>query len=352
MKVSIVGIVGIPATYGGFETLVENLTRARAQHIDYTVFCSVFGDQPRCKTHNNARLVNIPLKANGPQSIVYDIVCLIYCIFSRPDVTLILGVSGCLFLPFYRLFSKSKVIVNIDGMEWKRSKWKRLAKYFLKCSEWSAVRFANTVISDNEAIREYVENEYGLESFCIAYGGDHVICEQSQPISEEGNYFFSVGRVEPENNIDIILSAFSKSKYKIKFVGNWSVNSYGSRLKEKYSLFENLELIEPIYDLNELYRLRENCIGYIHGHSAGGSNPSLIEAMHFSKPIFAFDCVFNRFTTENSALFFTDSESLICLLRASDDNLKNEVATKMRSIAERKYRWKTIAESYEQLFVT
>ena len=92
MKVSIVGIVGIPAKYGVW-TLVENLTEARVQHIDYTVFCSILGSQPRCKTHNNAQLVNIPLKANGPQSIVYDVVCLIYCIFSRPDVTLILGVS-------------------------------------------------------------------------------------------------------------------------------------------------------------------------------------------------------------------------------------------------------------------
>lgn len=139
MNIAVVGVVGIPACYGGFESLVENLTLHKSDNVNYTVFCSSKAYQEHLNTHNEAKLVYLPLKANGVQSIPYDILSLVKCLKLKPDVVLILGVSGCIFLPFFKLFSKAKIVTNIDGLEWKRDKWNWLVKKFLKFSERIAV---------------------------------------------------------------------------------------------------------------------------------------------------------------------------------------------------------------------
>lgn len=138
----------------------------------------------KLKNYKNAELIYLPINANGVSSIIYDIMCLIICLFKRPDVVLILGVSGCLFLPIYKLFSKSKIIVNIDGLEWRRNKWGTFAKKFLKISEAISIRIADIIISDNQAIADYVENKYNKKSVVIAYGGDHAT-NLSTPIDDD-----------------------------------------------------------------------------------------------------------------------------------------------------------------------
>lgn len=349
-KISIVGIVGLPAAYGGFESLVENLTRFAATDIQYEVFCSSKQHSAELKSHNGAILRYIPLKANGMQSIPYDILSILFSIKNRPDVLLVLGVSGAIALPLVKIFSRCKVITNIDGLEWKRDKWGRLAKSFLKLSEAIAVRYSDVVITDNQAISDYVFNEYKSKSTVIAYGGDHSILHgQEVKQSDEFPFYLTICRIEPENNIDLILQAFSESDEKIKFIGNWKSSEYGRRLVSKYGSVSNIELIDPVYDIKQLYRIRSLCKGYIHGHSAGGTNPSLVEAMHFAKPIYAFDCAFNRFTTENRAFYFKDSAQLSQLL--SDYTLdKDKNASLMKDIAERRYTWEIITKQYEDLY--
>lgn len=347
-KVSILGTVGIPACYGGFESLVENLTKYSSKNIKYTVYCSSNNYSNKIKEYNNASLIYQPLDANGVQSIPYDILSMVISLFNRPDVTLILGVSGCIFLPFYRLLSKSKIVTNIDGLEWKRDKWGRLARKFLKFSELLAVKYSDVVISDNQAIADYVKSEYNIESKVIAYGGDHVLIKNKKIDNGKGDYFLSLCRIEPENNVEMILNAFSKTNKKIKFVGNWDRSEFGRRLKNKYAEFDNIQLINPVYNLDKLYDLRTNCIAYIHGHSAGGTNPSLVEAMHFVKPIYAYDCSFNRYSTENKCFYFQSYESLISLLE--EENATNKNAIDMKEIALRRYTWKIIAKQYESLY--
>ncbi len=347
--ISVIGTVGIPACYGGFESLVQNLVDYQSDSIKYRVYCSGSCYKEKRSHYKSATLCYIPLRANGGSSIVYDICSLINCLFRKTDVTLILGVSGCIFLPFYRVLSKSKVITNIDGLEWKRDKWGYLVRRFLKFSEKLAVKYSDIVISDNEAIAQYVKQEYNVTSVVIAYGGDHAITNSVNDFHQKGDYYLTVCRIEPENNIDLILGSFSKSKEKIKIVGNWNSSTYGRELKEKYSHFANMELLSPIYDVSKLFELRNNCFGYIHGHSAGGTNPSLVEAMHFSMPIYTFDCDFNRHTTENKAFYFKNSKQLNDLLNdAHLDKAKN--AFEMKDIASRKYTWQRITAFYEQLY--
>lgn len=346
-KISILGTVGIPACYGGFESLVENLTKYSSKNIKYTIYCSSSNYKNKVQEHNNASLIYLPLDANGIQSIPYDILSMVISLFKKPDVTVILGVSGCIFLPFYRLLSKSKIITNIDGLEWKRDKWGKFARKFLKFSEALAVKYSDIVISDNQAIADYVKNEYNINSEVIAYGGDHVLINK-KVVSKDQGYYLGLCRIEPENNVKMILDGFSKSDKNLKFIGNWDKSEFGIRLKKEYSGCSNIEIIDPIYDLTMLYNYRANCFAYVHGHSAGGTNPSLVEAMHFSKPIYAYDCKFNRYSTEDKCFYFESSESLISLLDEESDLNKN--AIDMKEIALRRYTWEIIAKQYEKLY--
>ncbi|ABI72665.1 DUF1972 domain-containing protein [Shewanella frigidimarina] len=350
IKVAVVGTVGIPACYGGFESLVENLTSYTSNKIEYDVFCSSKSYTNKRSHYNGAQLSYIPLNANGVQSIFYDIISLIFCIFKKPDVTLVLGVSGCLFLPVYRLLSKSKIVTNIDGLEWKRDKWSKWAKKFLKFSEYMAVKFSDVVITDNKAIGDYVNAEYSKDNVVIAYGGDHAIIE-GKHVGPEQDYYLSLCRIEPENNVQMILNAFSKSQHKLKFVGNWNSSEFGRKLKREFSDQPNIDIVDPIYDVNQLFKLRSECKGYVHGHSAGGTNPSLVEAMHFEKTIFAFDCNFNRYTTEDKAVYFSSSKELNDKLTEVTKDELAVISTDMKQIADRRYTWKVINHMYEETYL-
>ncbi|QDF75859.1 MULTISPECIES: DUF1972 domain-containing protein [Shewanella] len=350
LNVAVVGTVGIPACYGGFESLVENLTNYSSNNIQYDIFCSSKSYSERRSHYNGARLTYVPLSANGVQSIFYDVISLIKCIFKKPDVILILGVSGCLFLPIYRLFSNSKVVTNIDGLEWKRDKWSKWTKKFLKFSESMAVKYSDVIITDNKAIGHYVDEEYAKKNVVIAYGGDHAIIEGSEA-GPEKDYYLSLCRIEPENNVEMILQAFAESEQKLKFIGNWNSSEFGRELRYRFSGEPNIDIVDPIYDVNQLFKLRSECKGYVHGHSAGGTNPSLVEAMHFGKPIFAFDCDFNRYSTEDKALYFNSPEELNKQITFAEDDDLYTISQNMKLIAENRYTWKVINQMYESTYL-
>ena len=353
-KVAIIGTQGIPANYGGFETLVENIIGDNCSgDIQYTVFCSSKDMPSKIKEHKGARLKYVPLRANGVQSIPYDILSMMRSIRGY-DTILILGVSGCIFLPVFKLFCRKKVIVNIDGLEYRRAKWKGWVKKFLKFSEKYAVRFANVIITDNKGIQDYVKQEYKKETTLIAYGGDHALIDIAQEreteilkqyVLEAGGYSMSVCRIEPENNCHMTLEAFKNSKEKLVFIGNWNRNGYSKQLREEYNGYSNIMMLDSIYDLEILHTLRKNTKYYIHGHSAGGTNPSLVEAMFFGRPILSFDVVYNRETTKNKAHYYTNADDLLQLIEQGVDNGKE-----LKQIASEEYTWSKIAKEYEALY--
>lgn len=353
-NVAVVGIQGVPAQYGGFESLVENLIGDhKSEDIRYTVFCSGRDMKTHLAEYKGAELKYVPLRANGIQSIPYDMISFLR-IPRKTDVILVLGVSGCLILPVFRLFCRKRLIINIDGLEHRRAKWGKLAKTFLKLSEKMAVRYADVIISDNKGIQDYVREEYGKESELIAYGGDHAVRSVPQARTLDilrryglrpGAYAVTVCRIEPENNCHLVLEAFSKSDRELAFVGNWSRSAYGQELKEKYSAFPNIHILDPIYDIDTLYVLRMNAWAYVHGHSAGGTNPSLVEAMFFGNPVFAYDVVYNRETTGGGAMYWSSSDELLNLLSLDDFDTSSII-----DLANQKYTWKRIANQYEKLY--
>ncbi|MCM1139663.1 MAG: DUF1972 domain-containing protein [Muribaculum sp.] len=358
MKVAVIGTVGVPANYGGFETLVEQLIRHNlSDDLQYSVYCSKKSYPDERWVYHGAKTEYVGFNANGIQSIPYDILSIIRA-SRKSDVILILGVSGCAFLPIFRLFSKRRLVINIDGLEHRRDKWNKWARKFLKFSEKQAVKYADVIVTDNKGITDYVKEEYGKDSELIAYGGDHALThssnEETEAVLKEyglkaGEYALAICRIEPENNVHMILDAFERAGKRLVFIGNWQKSEYGKSLAEKYKDSKYVKITPAVYDLNKLNVIRGNCSIYLHGHSAGGTNPSLVEAMFFKVPIFAFDCVYNRESTENKATYFSSADDLIAKLNDPSIDLTAN-ASSMREIAERRYRWETIARQYEALY--
>ena len=360
LHVAIIGTVGVPACYGGFESLVDNLLDFTPQNVEYTVFCSGKKYEKRLESYKGAKLVYLEMDANGKDSIFYDFKSMKLSVAAKADIMLILGVSGCVFLPYIRRIFKGKIITNIDGLEWRRDKWKWYAKKLLKLSEKMAVKYSDIVIGDNKGITDYIKSEYSKmvqnkRVELIAYGGDQVSRVQDDSLFEKypfcrESYSVTVCRIEPENNVHVILEAFSKMPDEtLVFVGNWEKSEYGHSLKEKFSTCKNICLLDPIYEPHTVNWLRSNAHVYIHGHSAGGTNPSLVEAMNLSLPILAFDCVYNRATTEEKCLYWKTSDDLQNLMKNENGKFE-KIALEMGEAGKRLYSWEKIARQYNELY--
>jgi glycosyltransferase involved in cell wall biosynthesis len=346
-----------PLKYGGFETLADHLVSNLSEKYDFTVYCSQkkYKKEERLASYKGAKLQYIPLEANGVQSIPYDTISILHAIFKN-DILLILGVAGAWILPFVKLFTNKKIIISIDGIEWKRDKWSLLAKLYLWWAEKIAVKYSHIDISDNESIQDYTAVRYETLSRVIEYGADHTmkVVPNEEDIQKypflSDNYAVKVCRIEPENNVHIVLEAFKqKSDMNLVLVGNWNNSEYGKRLKEEYGSVNNIHLHDPIYNQREIDLIRGNAGLYIHGHSAGGTNPSLVEAMYLELPVIAFEVSYNITTTEGKAIYFSSVADLIEQLEWINDERLTELADKMTAIARRRYTWNNIAKKYELL---
>ena len=358
-KVAIIGTVGLPACYGGFETLTAYLVKHLHEQHELTVYCSgkVYPRAERRRHYEGARLVYLPLSANGVQSILYDCLSILHAVFYA-DVLLVLGVPGAFMLPFVRWFTNKKILVSIDGIEWRRAKWSRMARWFLRMSENIAVRYSHADISDNDAIQNYTARAYSTKSSVIEYGGDHA---RKQPITDAARdeypfltrpYAFKVCRIEPENNVHLVLEAFAGlPSYLFVIVGNWQHSDYGRQLRATYDTdaYPNLYLLDPIYEQNRLDLLRGNCAVYVHGHSAGGTNPSLVEAMSLGLPVLAFHASFNKATTEHKAVYFATKAELQERILSTSIGYWWALGEQMKSVANRRYNWAVIARKYDYL---
>ena len=301
-----------------------------------------------------AKLVYLPFRSNGPQSVAFDSLSILHaCFFS--DVLLVLGSSGGDLISLARNLNK-KVIFNQGGLDWQRSKWGPRTQKFLRHLERSAVKGADVLVCDNEGIADYFKEAYGRDSYLIEYGGDQIsrpsLTEEHSkqyPYTQEP-YAFSVARIQPDNNVEMILEGFSRTPmFPLVFIGNWASSDFGLKMKLKYGAYPNIHLLEAIYDPNLLNRFRGHCSIYVHGHSAGGTNPSLVEAMHLGLHIAPFGVVYNRATTEGKALYFNNSDELVTLVQTTQGAVWKANGSNMLEIAERRYRWSIIAGKYAEI---
>ena len=371
--VAILGTSGLPPTYGGFETLASQLVKHLS--VSGTNFLIV-ADKTKSNIEQSG-LKQIAIKylpANGALSVIYDAIS--YLIgSSKSNLLLILGVSGTIFLPLIRVFHPNTgIIVHIDGLEWSRPKWSKFARSFLKLSERVAVHSADVVIVDNKGIAEYVKNTYGSRylsrCYLVAYGAlwsqpnDYEMVASPIPITiettkqyiEESKYLLVLGRAEPENNFEMIIQsyiescAFSKG-ISLVVVSNIFSTSYGKNLYLRFSGTPGVYLTDPIYDTKIVFSLRSNALAYIHGHSAGGTNPSLVESIAAAKPIIAYDVSYNRHTTNGIGVFFKTKEQLIQAINSVVTSAAVSLP-ELGKLATTNYHWDLVSQDYKQLFLS
>lgn len=350
----IIGIVGVPGRYGGFETLVDHLLdSAELRRIGVIVYCEATVVKEQTGVYKGAKLSPLRWKANGWQSIIHDTVALWWA-SRRGGVILVLGTSATFWLPLLRrLFKRNCYIVNMAGLEWSRSKWGPLAKLVLRYNEATAARYAHKFIADNQGLVDYILETYGRRADLITYGGDQFISvtadlsvfnEYSLPIV----YDFAMARAQVDNNIEMIIQAYILQGSTLVFVSNWDSNEYGRSIRERYKGIPNLHLIGPIYEVSKVKALHDRVRLYVHGHSAGGTNPALVEAMWAGLPTVAFDVSFNRYTTFNQAFYFSSCRQLGNVLDSISNHSLERCGKTMRRIAEEQYRWQAIRSAYEK----
>ena len=356
MRIGIIGTRGIPNHYGGFEQFAEYLAPELVKRgHEVAVYCQKHHPYAST-TFQGVDLIKCadPEFLGTASQFIYDLNCILDSRKRSFDVILQLGYTSSS-IWHWALPKSSVVITNMDGLEWKRSKYKPFIQQFLKYAESLAVKNSDKLVADSVGIQDYLQTEYGLSSSFIAYGAEIPAKALNHHLNKfeltPSKYDVLIARIEPENNVEIILEAHSQLDGGIPLVvvGNMHANAFGQGLLQQYA-GGNFLFVGAIYEKEKLDALRQNCRYYFHGHSVGGTNPSLLEAMACGAKIIAHDNPFNRGVLKDFGRYFDRASSLLNVLQtARDDDFKTE--EEIRHI-EKDYHWNGIVDAYEYLFMS
>ena len=354
MKIGIIGTRGIPNYYGGFEQFTEFVAPALVErgHELYVYNSSLHPYKEN--TWKGVHLVSCrdpEDKLGTLGQFVYDLNCILDARKRHFDVILQLGYTSSSVWSF--LFPKgTAVVTNMDGLEWKRSKYSRPVQLFLKRAERWAVASSTRLIADSKGIQHYLQKKYNQRSDFIAYGAT-LFDQPDDSIPgkygvEAYSYNLLIARMEPENSLEGILEGYKQSSLAepLLLIGNYS-NAFGTYLHQQYK-DERIRFLGAVYDIEQLNSLRHYSHLYFHGHSVGGTNPSLLEAMASSALIVANDNIFNRAVLEEDAFYFSDANQISELLNSGlkKDSYCHFIERNRQKIAEF-YSWEHITDLLE-----
>ncbi len=366
MRIHILGIRGLPSTYSGYETFVGELAPRLAQRgHEITVYCrrSLFPKQP--ESWNGVQLrYSASLEHKVASTMSHSLFAMIAAVRAKPDVILSVNAATGWFSPIARMRHVPNVI-NVDGMEWLRPKWSGLGKFMLINGARMACRFGSVVVTDAEEMHRLYASQFGIESIDIAYGAN--MDDSSDPDIvrayglEPGKYFLVASRLVPDNNADLILEAFMKTRTDMKLAVAGGANYKGNRVERQF--FEKLKAISNDrvkflghVDSNEAIKeLHCNCFAYVHGHQFGGTNPSLLKALGYRNMILALDTPFNREALKQGVygmLYAKQTEDLHSKMQDICDHPEKAESfrEKARDRIRERYTWDHITDQYEALF--
>ena len=359
MKIGILGTRGVPNFYGGFEQFAAYLSQYLKEKGHEVIVYSSSLHPYQLNEWNGVKLVHckdLEDKIGTAGQFVYDYNCIRDARKRKFDILLQLGYTSSSVWAF--LLPKQPIIVtNMDGLEWKRTKFSKPIQQFLKMAERWAVKSSDHLVADSIGIHAFLNKKYKVESTYIAYGAEVFDNANHLPLEQYGvkpnEYAMLIARMEPENNIETILDGMSDATFKHPFlVIGKTENDYSKYLIETYKKDERIRFLGGIYDLELLNNLRYHSKYYFHGHSVGGTNPSLLEAMASSAFIVAHDNVFNRSVLEKHALYFSSSSEITTIL---DESADQETVQKYKQCNLSKIRtqfsWNSILQAYEDLFI-
>ena len=359
--VVILGIRGVPAQHGGFETFAEYLccyliNRDRS----VTVYCQEEGNGSIYESEwEGVKRIHIPVKNTGPLgTIIFDLKSVIHSLRYN-GVFLTLGYNTAIFNVLHRLTGKYNII-NMDGIEWKRQKWGVVAKTWFWLNERFGCWFGNHLVADHPRIEDHLATRVSRDKITmIPYGGREIL-EADEIILEEyglekNNYAILIARAEPENSILEVVTAFSAKERNIKLVvlGNYTpeTNAYHSEVMDVAS--DNVVFTGAIYEADKIAALRFYTRVYVHGHQVGGTNPSLIEALGAGNAVLAHDNKFNRWVAKEGAVYFSDIATAKDLFEQlfSNNELIEELQLVSRNNFKKNFQWDDILTQYENLLL-
>lgn len=367
MKIAFVSTRGIPNNYGGFEQFAEYISVGLAQRgHEVTVYSPHFHSY-KDGMYKGVRVQHIfsPELQIGSSvgSFFYDFSSLKDAL-KNEDFDIIYEAGYTSIIPAYIWFNVRKIkrpiiVTNMDGLEFKRSKFNPLVRAFIHWEEKMAVKYSHYLIADNMGIHDYYKEKYGVDSKFLAYGAD-IHDDYDEKLLEDfklraNHYYLLVARLEPENNIEMAIKGYLAStengKRPLVIVGK-TTTKYAEKLLEKYGKEPNVRFIGGIYDFKKLNSVRNFSFAYFHGHSVGGTNPSLLEAMASNCFILAHDNIFNRAVLKENAYYFESSETITNLLNSIDSVVSKKAMMIANNLDEirNNYSWDHLVDLHEEYF--
>ncbi len=356
-KLLILGTRGIPAMHGGFETFAEGFALDMVSRgWDVTVYCQLeVGDRITETYWQSVRCVNIPVPyTTAIGTILFDLKSILHAV-RQEGVVLTLGYNTAVFSILHRI-ARQPNMMNMDGVEWKREKWSLAKKVWLYCNEWLGARLANHLIADHPEIKNHLQRHTNEKKITvIPYGAERIESAPTKPLEQyglsAGNYAIVIARPEPENSILEVVRSFVKASPGMPLVvlGNYDPenNPYHRQVLDAGD--SSVLFVGAIYESDAVSALRYHAKVYIHGHTVGGTNPSLIEAMAAGNPVVAHGNVFNRWVVGGGGIFFDDESSLRDALKSCiDENLLKQNVAKIVERHHLMFRPEMIHDSYEQ----
>lgn len=368
MKIAFVSTRGIPNNYGGFEQFVEYISVGMAQRGHEVVVYSPKFHPYQESTYKGVRIKHIyspeTWMGSSVGSFFYDFASLRDAL-KKEDFDIIYEAGYTSIIPAYIWFNVKKrkrpiFTTNMDGLENKRSKFSPMVRRFLDWEEKMAVKYSHYLIADNMGIHDYYKEKYGKESKFLAYGADIHDDFKAEYLEEFGlkseEYYILIARLEPENNIVMAIEGYLHSKENgrrpLIVVGKTNT-PHGKELVEKYGNERNVEFVGGIYDFKKLDSVRHFSKAYFHGHSVGGTNPSLLEAMAAGCFIFAHDNIFNRAVLKENAFYYPSADKVTEYLNRIDtiaEGSKIQYTARNIEVIRNEYSWESLIDKHEKYF--
>lgn len=356
LHIALVGTRGVPARYGGFETCVEEVGRRLVERGHRVrVYCRTADPSTRENSYLGMELVHRPaVHSRSLETLSHTGLSVAHLLGHRVDAAVVFNAANAPWLPVLRA-ARIPVATHVDGLEWKRAKWGAGGQRYYRLAESWSVRWSDALIADAAGIQDYYRDEFGARSELIAYGAPLVDADDGHGLAalglEPDGYHLVVARFEPENHVDMIVEGYVASGATLPLVVVGSAPYADEHTARIRSLADSrVRLLGGVWDQDLLDQLYAHARTYLHGHSVGGTNPSLLRAIGAGAPTLAFDVAFNREVLRDAGLYFGDVGDVGPLVEAAE---ADPVGTRRRGDALRDraadYDWDVVAEQYEDL---
>lgn len=358
MRIAMIGTRGVPARYGGFETCVEEVGARLAErgHL-VTVYCRshVAESAKLLQSYKGMRLVQLPaVQRRSLETLSHTALSVGHVFAKGTEAAIVFNSANAPLLPALRA-RRIPVATHVDGLEWKRAKWAGAGREYYRRAESMAVRWSDLLIADAQGISDYYSAEFGAETVQIAYGAPILAERKPELLADLGvnqnEYHLVVARFEPENHVDLIVEGYVQSKATKPLVvvgGAPYSDDYTARIRNLAD--DRVRLIGPVWDQDVLDQLYANALTYLHGHSVGGTNPSLLRAIGAGAATNAFDVIFNREVLDTAGRYFTTPADVQRLVEEAESDIQECTKRGQASLDRAKlYNWDDVADKYEQL---